>query len=222
MNNITDSTTTEKEWNNYKSPLSGMDKYGKPRLKLAVLLRDTVLKQLGIPWTIENGTLLGAWRNRKFILHDDDFDIAMFFETDPIPLLSILQQKIQQLLPPQYDARVVSGYANKIEVFDPSYGNYVLAGPLHGGASYHHVTVDLQCYQRCGDVYKSLYYANPRSFILFPEDIFPIGSIALERETFQAPFNVKSVLKCLYGSIAYNAKYNQATGRYEETKSEGV
>ena len=29
--------------NNFKSPFSGMDKYGEPRMKPAVLLRDKIL-----------------------------------------------------------------------------------------------------------------------------------------------------------------------------------
>ena len=32
-------------------------------------------------WFIENGTLLGAWRNGKFIPHDDDFDMVMLIDT---------------------------------------------------------------------------------------------------------------------------------------------
>ena len=106
-----------------------MDKYGDARMKLALFVRDNVLDQLNIPWTIENGTLLGAWRNGKFILHDDDFDIALFFETDPIPRVPAMLNKVQQLLPAPYKARYVSSYADKIEVYDPTYGEYSLLGP---------------------------------------------------------------------------------------------
>jgi len=45
------------------------------------LLRDEVLDKLNLSWYIENGTLLGAWRNGKFIKHDDDFDIGVLINS---------------------------------------------------------------------------------------------------------------------------------------------
>ena len=68
------------EYNNFKKPDAGCDKYGIPRLKLAVYLRDYVLNQLDKHTFIENGTLLGAYRNQKFIPHDDDFDFGILLE----------------------------------------------------------------------------------------------------------------------------------------------
>ena len=160
-----------------------MDKYGDARMKLAVFLRDNVLNKLNIPWTIENGTLLGAWRNGKFILHDDDFDIALFFETDPIPRVPAMSEKVQQLLAAPYKARYVSSYADKIEVYDPTHGEYSLLGPHNEGASYHHCTVDLQFYERCEDsedAYKCMYYANPCVRKVYEKDIYPLSRITLE------------------------------------------
>ena len=48
------------EWNNYKNPESGIDRFGKPKLELALFLRDNVLDKSDFPWMIEAGTLLGA------------------------------------------------------------------------------------------------------------------------------------------------------------------
>lgn len=201
--------------NNFKSPISGMDKYGEPRMNLAVFLRDEVLHKLNIPWTIENGTLLGAWRNGRFILHDDDFDIAMFYEEDPRPRVSDLLRKIKQLLPAPYDARYVSTYANKIEVFDPTYGMYNLLGPKYNGASYHHCTVDLQFYQRFGERYLSLYHVHPTIKAVYFKDMYPLTQIELEGEMFQAPNNTEGFLTSLYGSLSPKAKFNTKTGFYE-------
>ncbi|CAB3992416.1 Hypothetical predicted protein [Paramuricea clavata] len=201
--------------NNYKSPISGMDKYGEPRMRLAVLLRDKILNKLDMPWTIENGTLLGAWRNGRFILHDDDFDFAMFSENDPKPLIPFMLRKIKQLLPAPYEARYVSTYADKIEVYDPRYGEYNLLGPKYNGAPYHHCTVDLQFYQRVGEKYVPLYYVDTIVKSVYCKDMYPLSSIELEGEFFQAPFNTEGFLTSLYGNLSPKAKFNTKTGFYE-------
>lgn len=204
------------EWNNFKNPLSGMDRYGDQRLKLAVLLRDSILKQ-EVQWTIENGNLLGAWRNGRFIAHDDDFDIAVFFEKDAKSELKAELQRIKEVLPPPYQARLICSYTDKIEVFDPSYGSYTFNDPAYDGADYHHVTVDIQAYQREGDGYRIQRTSNPRTVVQQHEDVFPIGRIILEGETFQAPHNVESFLKENYGSVSPNAKYNKESGLYVDS-----
>ena len=201
--------------NNFKSPVSGMDIYGEPRMTLAILLRDKVLNKLDMPWTIENGTLLGAWRNGSFIQHDDDFDIALFCDINPIPRIPAILEKIKQLLPAPYEARQISTYADKIEVYDPTYGEYKLYTAKYHGASYHHCTVDLQFYQRFGETYRSLYYADPQTKTVHYKDMYPLSKIELEGEIFQAPYNVEGFLKSLYGSLSPKAKYNTKTGFYE-------
>lgn len=205
------------EWNNYKNPMSGMDRYGDERLKLAVFMRENVLNELGIPWTIENGTLLGAWRNGKFIPHDDDFDFALFIEKNAKSQLTDILENIKALLPPRYDARLVTSYTEKIEVFDPSYGKYICFGPdyaQYNYPDYHHVTMDVQPYERIGDVYRSLYKNFPRFIDVSCADLFPLGTISLEGELFPAPNNVEAVLTNLYGSLAPGAKYNRQLAKY--------
>merc|ERR1711971_721747 len=100
---------------------------------------------------IEAGTLLGAWRNGKFIPHDDDFDYAMFFNTfEPSEACNVLRKlKMHMdsfLESTPYETRLISTYADKLELFDPRHGTFVLPGEFYHGANYHYVTIDVQAY----------------------------------------------------------------------------
>ena len=53
------------EKTNFKTYLAGNIYYGDQRLELAIYLKNHVLKDLDNHWFIENGTLLGAYRNNK-------------------------------------------------------------------------------------------------------------------------------------------------------------
>lgn len=46
----------------------------------ALLQVDKVFKEMGKEYWLDFGTLLGAYRNKNFIKHDFDIDIAMFLE----------------------------------------------------------------------------------------------------------------------------------------------
>lgn len=93
-------------------------------------------------WFIESGTLLGAWRDGTMIAHDDDFDIALYTTDEPVRTLHRLVQELKQLLPAHLDVRPINTYVQKVEVFDPKHGNYM----LRENADFHHVTVDISLY----------------------------------------------------------------------------
>ena len=196
----------------YKVAFSGCNIYGAQRLTLACIMRD-ILNEMNIPWFIENGTLLGAYRNNKFIPHDDDFDIAMLYNKNPLEQIKQNLLFIKNRLPKHYDARWVDTYTHKIEVFEPRMGNYILKGPQYKKANYHHVTIDLQAYQLNGDAYDRLYAYLPLK--IYKTDIFPIGKIVLENEQFPAPGDIKAILTDNYGSLSENAVYNPETKKYE-------
>lgn len=207
------------ENNNFKKEDAGCDKYGTQRLELAVYLRNHVLHDLHKEWFLENGTLLGAWRNGKFIPHDDDFDIAMLIDSkDDVQMIyNMIHQKFQ-LMNSKYSVRIIDTYASKIEIYDESYGNYTLIGKDYNGQDYHYVTLDIQFYLKLNDTqYDKLYYINPSniSFHINKEILLPVGEIVLEKETFNAPANVEQLLKYTYGSLDPNASYNSKTGFYE-------
>ena len=201
------------ESNNFKNPNAGCDIYGIPRLELAVYLRDNVLNQLNKHTFIENGTLLGAFRNQKFIPHDDDFDFGILLDTKE--QIYKVHQIISKLLPPKYEARLIDTYCTKIEIYQPSFGKYTLLGPKYNGADYHYVTIDIQVYLKMNDSYKVLYYTNPYDTIIKQDDILPLEKIKLEGEYFPCPKNIVSFLESNYGSIDPKAKYNTISCKYE-------
>ena len=201
------------ESNNFKNPNAGCDIYGIPRLELAVYLIDNVLNQLNKHTFIENGTLLGAFRNQKFIPHDDDFDFGILLDTKE--QIYKVHQIISKLLPPKYESRLIETYCIKIEIYQPSFGKYTLLGPKYNGADYHYVTIDIQAYLKMNDSYKVLYYTNPNDIIIKQDDILPLTKIKLEGKYFPCPKNIVSFLESHYGSIDPKAKYNTISCKYE-------
>jgi phosphorylcholine metabolism protein LicD len=200
------------EYNNFKNPDAGCDKYGKYRLELALEIKK-ILNELIYTWFIENGTLLGAYRNNKFIAHDDDFDIAILI-TD-MKEINILFDCIKKLLPKKYDLRLIDSYSNKIEVFNPLFGNYILPGPQYNNRDYHYVTIDLQFYLKENNEYKQLYFINNQELNVKDSYLIPTRCIILENEKFPAPNKIKEFLENNYGSIDPKAKYNKETCKYE-------
>ena len=205
------------EHNNFKKEDAGCDRYGNQRLELAVYLRDNLLPHLHKEWFIENGTLLGAWRNGKFIEKDDDFDIALLIHSkdECHQLYNIISK---QLINSKYKARLINTYASKIEVYDESYGKYNLIGKAYNNHDYHYVTLDIQFYLKINDnQYNKLYYINPsnKPFHINKNLLLPVGEIELEKEMFNAPAKIEEVLKDTYGSLDPNASYNSKTGFYE-------
>ena len=132
---------------------------GPQRLELALFLKHNILNTLDHPWFIENGTLLGAWRNGKFIKHDDDFDYAILINTKN-DADTIYEKMLQGLKNTKYSLRLVDTYCDKIEVYDESYGKYNLIGKQYNNNDYHYVTIDLQFYTRKDNIYTKLYWKS--------------------------------------------------------------
>ena len=131
----------------------------------------------------------------------------------------------------RYATRIITSYGDKIEVFEPKYGDFVLPSEFYGdNARFHYVTVDLQPYVGIGGqgkgmkmsddnqvVYRAPYRANSCPWhALKTVDVIPTDVISLEGEMFPAPRNVEAVLTHMYGYLGHGAVYNKATQKYEK------
>ena len=215
--NILDDKQEALEKTNFKTFLAGNIYYGDQRLELAIYLKNHVLKDIENHWFIENGTLLGAYRNNKFIDHDDDFDMAMLIEDRKE--MDVIFKKIKSLLPKKYDCRFVSSYCDKIEIFEHKFGKYNLdkePKELYKDVDYHYVTVDLQFYLKNdhNEFYSILYYTLPQQYEFHHEFLLPLKNIEVENHDFPCPGDIVKTLKVIYGSIHPDAKYNKDTCKY--------
>ena len=202
------------EWNNYKKKGTGDDIYGIERMKLAVFLRDKVFVHMSNPIFIENGTLLGAWRNSKFIKHDDDFDYGILID-NKVEIVTIFEF-IRDRLPEKYSCRLINSYADKIEIYEPSLGDNKLIGPSYNNTNYHYVTVDLQFYlKQSSGLYRWMYYiSNPIS--IDNTIIEPCGEMLLEGEKFKCPNKIEEFLTLHYGYLGEDAVYSEETKLYKK------
>jgi phosphorylcholine metabolism protein LicD len=207
------------QWNNYKVEGTGMDIYGNERLALAVYFRDNVISNLSQPIFIENGTLLGAWRNQKFIKHDDDFDFGILI--DNLDEIGYILKTIKDKLSENYECRHVNVFTEKIEIYEPKFGHFQLEGPNYRKEFFHYVTCDLQFYlKQDNGVYRCLYYVRDSNQKIIDRSIIePLGEILLEGEIFPCPNNVEELLKIEYGYIGLNAEFCQETQSYKEKTS---
>jgi hypothetical protein len=189
----------------------GNDRYGEARLSLALLVR-AALEATDIPWFLDAGTLLGAYRNGKLIAHDDDFDIAVYFpvfrgEAD----LGELQRRIA--LPPPYDTRIVTRYGQKIEVFDSTSERFVLP-PQYKGADFHTVTVDLQVMTDAPDG-SVVYLHDLLQHVHVPADaVLPTAQIRCEGHLFDSPHDTPRFLQAQYGYLGTDARYDPKSKKY--------
>lgn len=208
-----------------KNTQANMDRWGKERLALGLIVRDLLNKlaeEEQFVWFIDGGTLLGAWRSGSFIKSDDDFDIGLFVKDYDRDYADDMCNKISSKLPQPYQCRMVTDYCDKLEVYDPTQGKYVLEGEIYNGADFHNVTVDLQFYMcnpsgKTNNVCKLLHkFTFARS--IPTHSICPTQQIVLEGHMFNAPCSVVVFLEAIYGYLGKDYRYDQTQGVYVKNK----
>ena len=194
---------------------AGMDKWGTERLKLAVTVKD-ILNKLKLTWFIDNGTLLGAWRSGKFIKHDDDFDIGLYVPEYTRKYAKSLSDIITLILPSPYKCRQVTSYCDKLEIYDPTCGNYILQEDIYDGANFHFVTIDLQFYMNDPSNKSTSRILHKFNFQkMLDSDILSESSqITLEGVAFNAPIKPEEYLKTVYGYLGKDYCYDPLIGLF--------
>jgi hypothetical protein len=198
---------------------SGGPDFAGRRFKLAQRVQEALI-HIDRPFFIDNGTLLGAHRSGEQIESDDDFDFAVLCHSAEDAASAIVQ--ISALLEIRIlvgrgmtgaNFRVVSSYADKIEVFEPDSGSYELEG--RGGSDFHNVTVDIQMMVADGDKVHRLYrVGRPRDQDL--SVVLPTREIRLCGVSFPCPADPEAYLKRVYGCIEEGAVYDEDSGLYVE------
>eukprot|EP01001_Neometanema_parovale_P007977 NODE_4259_length_1090_cov_306.711479_g4060_i0.p1 GENE.NODE_4259_length_1090_cov_306.711479_g4060_i0~~NODE_4259_length_1090_cov_306.711479_g4060_i0.p1 ORF type:complete len:251 (-),score=55.00 NODE_4259_length_1090_cov_306.711479_g4060_i0:338-1027(-) len=202
----------------YKVHGVGNDIYGAARLKLATTARPILEKIIPGIYYLDGGSLLGAFRNGKFIKNDDDFDMAIYvpnYKSDE-GYLEDLARKIRAQLPAPYDVRVVNTYTQKLELYDTTSDCYLLPAEYYHGADFHTVTLDLQVMSDCGE--GLVYYVRNDELtqgVTIPKCcVLPTKPMSVEGEEFPAPADPETYLVAQYGYIGPDCEFDPKTKKY--------
>jgi len=190
-----------------------MSLYGAERTDLAKVVALVLDSMPSEPrYFLDNGTLLGLWRDGGLIENDDDFDFGLLVdgkEFSPewvvgfqLDFQARLEQRLQETYQdsssgsgPAYKSRVVDTYAHKIEIFDPAVGSFPLQGARYGGARYHHVSVDLQVHVQEAE--------QPPSVLVASGEVLTGPGVSIQHADFAKRGNVPSDAYEPFGSIHF-------------------
>lgn len=197
---------------NYEQCVAATRLYGPKRVAAAkAVLKALEQRKSEFQLFLESGTLLGAFRDGKMLPHDDDFDLGVYIpnEESMMTLLESLKATLDETLPEQYEARIVTSYSKKVEVYQPEFGKY----PFRD-TDYHNVTVDVTAYVDVGDGNLRMPHSSYEWFRTRKDNVFPLSSIVYEGENFPAPCNAEQVLVDMYGYLGKGAVYDPVTKKY--------
>jgi hypothetical protein len=193
----------------------GSDIYGARRLALAKLVKPA-FEHTGIAWFLDAGTLLGAYRDGVQIPHDDDFDTAVYLPEFGAGDLIALRSQVAETLPDPYQVRIVTSYAQKLEIFDPASDNFELP-PQYLGADFHTVTVDIQIMTDASD--GAVYLHDMLEHVRVPQNaIIPTREITLEGHQFPCPHDIVRFLEPHYGYLGADAVYDSKSRKYAKDR----
>lgn len=182
------------------------------RIELLEVLTE-ILNSNNIEYWIDQGSLLGAYRNGKLINRDCDVDMAMCNDDH----FSEIPRILNETLPEKYN------WNKKKREGTKAYNVYFQDGGLCEGSfngkeySWQNVSCDIAFYKKENGCYIQEYKLFSVDTFLIPENtLFPLSSIKLHDKSYPCPNKTEEYLKIQYGYIGENAVYDPETDRYVE------
>ena len=199
-----------------------MSRFGTERTALAreVALLIDALPQPP-PYFLDNGTLLGLWREGALINSDDDFDFGVLVHTNEelVELYGHLKRQLSETLGNRYQCRSIDTFAHKIEVYDPSHGSFLLDGERYLGADYHRVSVDIQAHTHSDDDRSAVTIQHSdfhKRSAVNHSAYLPLGTVDYAGFTWQIPAEPKMLLDYLYGYTSTGAELDSTSMLYRK------
>ena len=179
--------------------------------KLLSTLAD-ILNLAKIEYWIDQGTLLGAYRNGKFIARDSDVDIAIANEEHFQAIPALLESKLPSAYGWERKGSHCRGYRVWLKAggtFEGIFEGREIQWPL--------VVCDVMFYQY--DSEEKAYVQQYRgfgvdTFFLLNEVVFPLNQIAFEGRIYPCPNQVPEYLEIQYGYIGEGAIWDPKVNRW--------
>ena len=186
------------------------------RVKSERLIKFRIVKDIldnaGIEYWIDYGTLLGAYRSGRILLHDNDIDFSCrkeYFEE--------IDKLLKKNLPSRYQYEKIS---NLFGNSTTKYQIFLKDGEkLYDNKNNEWYLVQHDIYFYDYDKIKKMYVMDYQGFGInekwFPEDvIFPLGCIQFEGLMCPCPNKVQDYLEICYGYIGEDFIFDSETNLF--------
>ena len=183
-----------------------------PQIEELLFVLTGILDSSKIEYWIDQGTLLGANRNGKFIARDSDADIAIRKEDHFEDLPKLLESKLPSAYGWERKGNHCRGYKVWLETGGPFNGTFNgrdLQWPL--------VCCDIMFYQynEQNKTYVQQYQGFGVESFFIPESmIFPLDQVEFEGSMYPCPTRREEYLEIQYGYIGEGAFWDPETNRW--------
>ena len=183
-----------------------------PKLEKLLSILSEILNSAKIEYWVDQGTLLGAHRSRKFIARDSDVDIAIRNEEH----FEAIPELLGSALPSAYGWERKGSHCRGFRVWLKTGGTF--KGTFEGKQiEWPLVACDVLFYRsgKKNKTYVQQYEGFGMDTFLIPEAmIFPLGQIEFEGRMYPCPAEVKQYLEIQYGYIGEGAIWDADTDRW--------
>jgi hypothetical protein len=183
-----------------------------PKLNELLSILTDILSSAEIEFWIDQGTLLGAYRQGKFIDRDSDVDIAIKDENQFRALSKLLESKLPNGYEWERKGSHCRGYRVWLKTggtFNGTFEGKEIRWPL--------VVCDVMFYQY--DDERNTFVQQYQGFgvetVFYPREvIFPLNLITFEGSSYPCPARVREYLEMQYGYIGEGAIWSPELNRW--------